>query len=154
MMDLQMSLYGRLAACFDRWHACTVSPCVIQTVTSGYRLQFVVCPPRFCGVFTSTVPLAAAPVLREETGNKSVSSVLKPRTAGTAGISWVLKGVRTFFSPSEIYVSSASISNFAPPKCSQTSGCYGPCVPAIGSPPSTKRMHNFMCPCAPVTEYF
>lgn len=45
---------------------------LMRTVMSGYRLQFVVYPTRFCGVITSTVPLASAPVLRDE-----ISSLLQ-----------------------------------------------------------------------------
>ena len=93
----QMVLHRSLAVCSDQWSACAVSPWIMLTVMSGYRLQFVVCPAHFCSVITSTVHEASVPVLWKYppfSRSRQSKWLLCGRsgTAGTAGIHGYEKG--------------------------------------------------------------
>ncbi len=57
---------GILAVCLERWRACARTPWVLRSIQWGYRLQFLVHPPCFSGVITTSVSERDSPVLRDK----------------------------------------------------------------------------------------
>lgn len=83
-----------------KWHTCAVLLWIMRIVMSGYHLKFVARPPCFYDVITLTVQGLSARFERgnilqsPDAGNPS-GFYVRYRTAGTAGISWIWKWVRT-----------------------------------------------------------